>query len=282
MRALTERGGALQPRSSPTGIDVAHMKTIRLILWNAEEAQARALILSAAGYNVDAKLPSGIKSVRLLQENPPDAVVIDLSRLPSQGRDIGLLLRQYKNTRNTPLVFVEGDQMKVERIMRLLPDAVYGRWANILSSLKAGIDHPPLEPVRARSVFDAYAGTSLPKKIGIKPRSLVVLACAPRGFKKKLEPLPEHVRVTNRPATGRDVTIWFVRSHKELARMLRPMITMIGEGKLWIAWPKKSGPLSTDLSQPAVRSAGLSHGLVDYKICSVDDTWSALLFTKRK
>jgi CheY-like chemotaxis protein len=277
-----EHDGGLRPPSLPAGIDPARMKTVRLILWNVEEAQVRALALSAAGYNVDARLPSGTKSVRMLQENPPDAVVIDLSRLPSQGRDIGLLLRQYKKTRNTPLVFVEGDLIKVERIKRLLPDAVYGRWSNILSSLKAGINHPPAEPVRTRSVFDAYAGTSLPKKIGIKPRSVVVLACAPRGFKQKLEPLPEHVRVTNRPATGRDVTLWFVRSQKELSRMLRPMISMIGDGRLWIAWPKKSGPLSTDLSQPAVRSAALLHGLVDYKICSVDNTWSALLFTKRK
>jgi hypothetical protein len=258
------------------------MKNVKLILWNAEEAQERAMVLSAAGYSVDARIPSGLKSVQLLQENPPDAVVIDLARLPSQGRDIGLLLRQYKQTRNVPLVFVDGDLIKVERIKKLLPDAIYARWTNILSSLKNGIDHPPLQPVRAKSIFDAYAGTSLTKKLGIKPSTIVVLACAPRGLKKKLEPLPENVRVTNRPSKSRDLTLWFARSQKEFNRMLRPMIAMIGEGRLWIAWPKKNGPLSTDLTQPIVRTACLSQGLVDYKICSIDDTWSALLFTKRK
>jgi hypothetical protein len=271
-----------QQQAILTDRNVNFMKTVKLILWNADEARERALLLTTAGYSVDAKIPSGLKSVQLLQENPPDAVVIDLARLPSQGRDIGLLLRQYKQTRNVPLVFVDGDLIKVERIKKLLPDAIYARWTNILSSLKNGIDHPPLDPVRARSVFDAYAGTSLTKKLGIKPRSIVVLACAPRAFKKKLDPLPENVRVTNRPSKSRDLTLWFIRSQKEFNRMLRPMITMIGNGRVWIVWPKKNGPLSSNLTQPIIRAAGLSQGLVDYKICSIDDAWSALLFTKRK
>jgi CheY-like chemotaxis protein len=258
------------------------MRNVKLILWNAAEAQGRALLLTASGYKVDAMIPSGLRSIRLLKENPPDAVVIDLSRLPSQGRDIGLLLRQYKQTRNIPLVFVDGDPIKVERIKKLLPDAIFARWTNILSSLKSGIDHPPTQPVKPKSVFDAYAGASLPKKLGIKPGSVVVLACAPHGFKKKLDPLPENVRVTNRPSKARDLTIWFNRSYGEFTRMLRPVIAMIGEGRLWIVWPKKGGPLSTDLTQPIVRAAGLYEGLVDYKICSIDETWSALLFTKRK
>jgi CheY-like chemotaxis protein len=258
------------------------MRNLKLILWNSEEAQDRALMLTSAGYRIDAAIPSGSQSVRLLRDNPPDAVVIDLSRLPSQGLDIALLLRQYKQTRSIPLVFVDGDPIKVEGVKKILPDAVFARWTNILSSLRRAIEHPPAQPVKPKSVFDAYAGVLLPKKLGIKPGSVVVLACAPRGFKKKITPLPEHVRLTNRPSKVRDLTIWFNRSHRDFIRMLRPMIAMIGEGRLWIVWPKKDGPLSADLTQPIVRAAGLSEGLVDYKICSIDDTWSALLFTKRK
>ena len=258
------------------------MRNVKLIHWNSREAQERALMLTTAGYQIDATAPAGSQSIRLLGANPPDAIIIDLSRLPSQGRDIALLLRQNKQTRNVPLVFVDGDPIKVEQIRKLVPDAAFARWTNILSSLKSAINHPPTQPFKPKSVFDGYAGASLPKKLGIKPGTIVVLACAPRAFKKKLEPLPEHVRLTNRPSKARDLTIWFNRSHREFNRMLRPMIAMIGEGKLWIAWPKKSGPLSSDLTQPIVRAAGLSEGLVDYKICSIDDTWSALLFTKRK
>jgi hypothetical protein len=258
------------------------MRNIKLILWNVEEAHERALILKAAGYRVDAMIPSGLNTIHLFKKSPPDAVVVDLSRLPSQGRDFGLFLRHHKQTRNIPLVFVDGDPIKVERIKTLLPDATFARWTNILSSVKNAIDHPPAEPIKPKSVFDAYAGASLTKKLGIKQGSVVVLACAPRGFKKKLEPLPENVRVTDRPTKARTLTVWFNRSHGDFVRMLRPMIAMIGEGKLWIAWPKKRGPLSTDLTQPIVRAAGLSEKMVDYKICSIDDTWSALLFTKRK
>ena len=258
------------------------IRNVKLILWNADEAQVRALSLTAAGYKVDAMIPSGLKSIRLLKGHQPDAVVVDLSRLPSQGRDLGLLLRHYKQTRNIPLVFVDGDPFKVERIRKLLPDAIFARWTNILSPLKSAIDHPPAQPVRPKSIFDASVGAPLTKKLGIKPGSVVVLAYAPRGFKKKLEPLPENVRITNRPSNARDLTLWFNRSHRDFTRMLRPMIAMMGDGKLWIAWPKKVGPLSTDLTQPIVRAAGLSEGLVDCKICSIDETWSALLFTKRK
>jgi CheY-like chemotaxis protein len=258
------------------------MRNVKLIHWNSEEARVRAVRLKAAGYTTDATIPAGLKSIQLLGANPPNAIVIDLSRLPSQGRDIALLLRHNKQTRNIPLVFVDGDPIKVERIKKLLPDAVFARWTNILSSLRSAITHPPAQPVRPKSVFDAYAGVSLPKKLGIKPGTVVVLACAPRGFKKKLDPLPERVRLTNRPSKVRDLTIWFNRSRRDFSRMLRPMIAMIGKGKLWIAWPKKGGALSTDLTQSIVRAAGLSEGLVDYKICSIDDTWSALLFTKRK
>ena len=54
------------------------------------------------------------------------------------------------------------------------------------------------------------------------------------------------------------------------------------EGGLWIVWPKKSSGVVTDLSQTAVREVGLAAGLVDYKVCSINETWSGLLFTRRK
>ena len=257
-------------------------KRVKLIHWNAAEAQGRATVLAAAGYDVDPMVPAGLKSLRLLRDNPPEAIVIDLTRLPSQGRDIGVLLRRTKRTRSIPLVFVDGDPLKVEKIRKLLPDAVFARWTNILTSLKRGISNPPREPITPKSVFEAYADSPLAKKLGVKPGSVLVLACAPRGLRTRLGPLPAGVRVTNRPSAERDLTIWFSRSRKDLSRMLKPMVGMIGQGKMWIAWPKREGNLPTDLTQQLVREAGLSHGLVDFKICSIDDTWSALLFTRRK
>jgi hypothetical protein len=78
------------------------------------------------------------------------------------------------------------------------------------------------------------------------------------------------------------LTIWFTKSRKELKANIGKMAVTIGEGKLWIAWPKKGASLASDLTQQDVREAGLAVGLVDYKICTIDETWSGLLFTRRK
>lgn len=94
------------------------VKRIRLIHWNAAEGRGWATVLEAAGYAVDIEIPKSSQFVHKLRENSPHAVVIDLSRLPSQGRDMGLMLRQFRSTRFIPLIFVEGDPKKVERIKK--------------------------------------------------------------------------------------------------------------------------------------------------------------------
>jgi len=108
--------------------------------------------------------------------------VIDLSRLPSHGRAIATMLRQRKATRSIPIVFVEGDPEKVARIRETLPDAVYARWRNIRSALRAAIEHPPREPA-VPGTMDAYSASPLPKKLGIKPGSVVLLLGAPPASK---------------------------------------------------------------------------------------------------
>ena len=110
------------------------MVTIRLIHWKGEEAEERAEKLRSTGYTVDATVPAGPESFRALTQDPPAAVVIDLSRTPSNGRDVALFLRKTKSTRHIPIVFVEGDTEKVERIRKLLPDAVYSTWRAIRGS----------------------------------------------------------------------------------------------------------------------------------------------------
>ena len=258
------------------------MRHIRLIHWNTSEAKGKATILQAGGYGVVFQIPRGSADLRRLRKNPPDAVVIDLSRLPSHGREIGLVLRQMKAARNIPLIFVEGDPEKVARIRGLLPDAVYTTWRNIGSSLKHAIAHPPSMPVIPKSVFEAYSNAPLVKKLGIKPNSVVALANAPHDFVEKLGDLPDGVTVRTRASARCDLTIWFTKSRKELKANIGKMAVTIGEGKLWIAWPKKGASLASDLTQQDVREIGLAAGLVDFKICSIDQTWSGLLFTRRK
>jgi CheY-like chemotaxis protein len=254
---------------------------VRLIHWNADEAELRAEKLRSAGYETVAAPPDRA-ALQAMQVDPPDAVIIDLSRVPSQGRDMALSIRKYKATRQIPLVFVEGDPLKVERIKVLLPDAAYTTWENIAAALEEAIAHPPAEPVVPRSVMEAYAGTPLPKKLGIRPGSIVYLAGAPADFETTLGDLPPGATLHRHSEEDPDLTLWFTESRAELERGIVEGAKWASKGGLWIIWPKKSSEVESDLSETVVRQIALAAGLVDFKVCSVDETWSGLRFTRRR
>jgi CheY-like chemotaxis protein len=170
------------------------MSRVILIHWNAAEAQERAGRLRSAGYQPDTFTPQDAPALRSLRESPPDAFVIDLSGLPSQGCAVATMLRQQKATRLIPIVFVGGDPEKVARVRGLLPDAVYTEWSRIVGALRKAIENPPTEPA-VPGTMDGYAGTPLPKKLGLRTGSTVALLGAPAGFDKKLDPLPENVHL---------------------------------------------------------------------------------------
>jgi CheY-like chemotaxis protein len=258
------------------------MNRIRLIPWNASEAEERAATLRVAGYEVDLAPLQGTASLRPLRDQPPAAFVIDLTRRPSHGREVALALRQYKATRHVPLVFVEGDPEKVARLRELLPDAIYTTWGRIRTALQRAIAHPPADIVVPESVLAGYSGTPLRKKLGIKEHTVVVLMEAPENFEATLGELPDGAMLLRQSGGRRDLTIWFTRSRKDLEHCLARMVGCIGLGGLWIVWPKKASGVDTDLTQALVRAQGLAAGLVDYKISAIDATWSGLKFAKRK
>jgi hypothetical protein len=139
-----------------------------------------------------------------------------------------------------------------------------------------------VDPVVPKSLMEGYAGTPLPKKLGIKEGSAVLLVGAPDAFDETLGQLPEGVQLHREPPGGCDLTLWFVRSRQELEAGVERMGASAGKGGLWIIWPKKASGVPSDLSQAVVRRVGLDSSLVDYKVCSVDKTWSGLRFTRRK
>jgi CheY-like chemotaxis protein len=162
-------------------------KRVRLVHWKADEARERARILERAGYEVAHELPGGGAALlRALREDPPDAIVIDLSRVPSHGRDVALAVRQAKATRLVPIVFVEGDPERVSRLKALVPDAVHAGWKGIRSALKGAIARPPREVARPASLLACYSGTPLSRKLGIKPGAVVTLVASPAGFRGSL------------------------------------------------------------------------------------------------
>jgi hypothetical protein len=128
-----------------------------------------------------------------------------------------------------------------------------------------------------------YSGTALPKKLGIREGSRIGLVNAPDDFPAMLAPLPEDAVIRARVRGPLDVIVFFTRTRSELAtRFERLARALDPAGGLWIAWSKKSAGMETDLDQAVVMEIGLATGLVDNKLCAIDDTWSGLRFVVRR
>ena len=254
---------------------------VHLITWKDDRTSKLKDELEASGFTVDAK-PFEPSTLKALANDPPDAVVIDLGRLPSQGRDVGVAIRTRAGTRHLPLVFVDGSVDKVDRTRQQLPDAIYTVAGKLKEVVRHAVAHPPKRPVVPASNLAGYSGTPLPKKLGIKGGSVVALVGAPEDFETTLGELPEGTTILDEPSPEAAVTLWFLDSLATLEEGIEEMAEVAGGGRLWICWPKKASGIATDVTQNQVRSTGLAAGIVDFKICAIDATWSGLCFTKRK
>jgi hypothetical protein len=127
-----------------------------------------------------------------------------------------------------------------------------------------------------------YSGTPLPKKIGINEKSRLALVNPPDGFEKYLGTLPAGAEIVKRLIKPLDIVLLFVTSERVLARDFAKLSDKLAtNGMIWVAWPKKSSGVATDLSFERVQRIGLDAGLVDVKISAIDDTWSGLKFVFR-
>ena len=126
-----------------------------------------------------------------------------------------------------------------------------------------------------------YSGTPLAKKLGVKEGCRLAIVSAPNGFAESLE-LPPGVQLRKKALGRLDVVVFFVTRRAELARRFPTFQNRLEpDGGLWIAWPKKSSDVATDLSFDPVQRIGLDNGLVDNKVAAIDDTWSGLRFVRR-
>ena len=125
-----------------------------------------------------------------------------------------------------------------------------------------------------------YSGTRLIKKLGIKPEARIQFVAAPKNFRDLLGPLPKQATL-KRDGTL-DFAILFTRHKSALAAGFPGLRDRLeSNGMLWVAWPKKTSGVETDLTEGIVRTYGLEAGLVDVKVCAIDDTWSGLKFVRR-
>jgi hypothetical protein len=132
-----------------------------------------------------------------------------------------------------------------------------------------------------------YSGTPLAKKLGIKPDFSLALVEAPVGFERLLEGLPEDVEPV-RGLKGRspvDVVVVFVTRRAELMKRFAQAAGRLSEqtgAGVWVAWPKKSSGVATDITEDVIREVCLPSGLVDNKVCAIDETWSGLRMVRRR
>jgi CheY-like chemotaxis protein len=258
----------------------------RISLINASNAQTHdhLSLLAEAGYSVDSIERMTRPQMLAIREQPPAAFIIDLSRVPSDGQSFAIWLRQQKNTRRVPIIFVSGAAEKVARARELLPDIPAVEWEDILPVLHDALSSPIENPV-VPGTFDSYSGTPLPKKLGIKSGTLVALLYAPADFEQVLLPLPENARLLTGIPNNQEASIilLFCRSMADLAQNFTAAGSAMAKGgRLWIVWPKRASGIQSDISEGSVRAFGLDAGFVDYKISAIDQTWSGLCFARRQ
>ena len=127
-----------------------------------------------------------------------------------------------------------------------------------------------------------YSGSPLPKKLGLKEGLRIALVNAPKDFERELGELPSNAEIVTRVTKPLDIVLLFVLNERTLLRDFDKLAKKLASnGMIWVAWPKKSSGVATDLSFERVQRIGLDAGLVDVKICAIDEVWSGLKFVFR-
>lgn len=127
-----------------------------------------------------------------------------------------------------------------------------------------------------------YSGTPLPRKLGLRPGSRIAILNAPEAFDTAIEPLPHGVTVLKRMASDVDTLIFFTDSERTLRDRFDRLVSAVKQdGMLWICWPKKASKVPTDLTEDRIRAIALEGGVVDVKVCAIDEVWSGLKLVRR-
>ena len=127
-----------------------------------------------------------------------------------------------------------------------------------------------------------YSERRLVDKLGIKPGASVLIVAAPRGYARTLGPLPQGARAVKAPASGLYFIHLFTTKRADLERRFGALQKALAPaGMLWVSWPKKASGVATDVTEDVVREVALARGLVDVKVCAIDDVWSGLKLVRR-
>jgi hypothetical protein len=278
------------------------MPRVRIVHWKAPEAGPLIEACRACGFEVEYDDVKFGELAKMIRGKPPDALVIDLTFLPSHGREAATYFRRTKYARRIPLIFVDGAPEKVEIVRRQLPDATFTTRKQLCARVKSACAKGvPPDPVVPPGAMDRYGSRTVAQKLGIKQGYRVAVIDAPRDYAAAIGELPPDVELVENPESVQDlhdVTLWFVRDPREYHAKLRGIRAITGRTKLWVVWRKASADKTgasadktrasadktktSGLTDNLVRKAGIEAGLVDYKICAVNEQWSAMAFARRK
>jgi hypothetical protein len=128
-----------------------------------------------------------------------------------------------------------------------------------------------------------YSSTPLPRKLGLKEGMSVGLLDPPEQLPELLGPIWAALSISSRLERQQDLVLVFVTSAAELARRTPALkVAIAPDGMIWVAWPKKASKIPTDITEDVIREIVLPTGLVDVKVCAIDETWSGLKLVIRK
>jgi len=246
----------------------------RVLVIHREPAEAAALAGRLRDRGIDAHpyLSLGTRGFREVRGNPPEAILIDLTRLPSYGKAMGVMLRENKSLGSIPLVFVTGDPAKTGIVKRVLPDATYAQWCDVHAAIERAIARP--RAVKAPRMPQR----SVAQKLGIGAGTTLALCNPPPGYTLEL---PEGVSSGKADEAG--VVMFWARTEAALDRELPRLAKIMTKGRrVWLLWPKRTSGVETNLTMPRVRELANGYGLTDYKVCAVDQTWSAMAVGPRR
>ncbi len=255
------------------------MARIRLLHWNASEAGKYLSLLAASGHAVEYEERFEPRLLRQWRAQPPDVFVIDLSRLPAQGREIAIGLRQWPATRRIPIVFCDGAPEKVEKVRALLGDALYCEFSKLRNSIRKALAEPCAEATVPTPMMKRYAARTTAQKLGIAAGSTVAVVDPPRDYLTVLGDLPDGVQFTEGQAAS--VTLCFVHDLPLLQDRMSELRRLARTSKLWFCW-RKGKTAASGLSGNSIRATAVALGLVDYKVCSLNAVWSGMLFALKR
>lgn len=252
--------------------------TVLVCHFHAEEAEVIGADLRERGFDVRVGPDDGDKCARRIKAAPPDAVLIYLRRRPSHGRSLANWLWTTKAVRHVPHLFVDGAPDKVARAKADFPHVPHCVDAGLQQAVDALLAQPWQPPPPPAS--GSPSRRPLSAKLGLKAGMRCAFVDAPPDYARTLGELPEGVEIPGSSARadlGVDLVQLFVTSRSALAEALPGWREAVfPSGMIWVSWPKRASKVPTDITEDAVRDVALPMGLVDVKVCAVDEVWSGL------